>query len=65
MPLQSFNSPVLLFTHGQQPWVEQFPFPSSEEPIQILSLNLGKKKNHLMNLLLLKDQQMAIWLEKS
>ena len=45
MPLQSFNSPVLLFTHGQQPWVEQFPFPSSEEPIQILSLNLGKKKS--------------------
>ena len=64
-----FNLPIVLFSFfpiGQQPWVELFPFPSSEEPIQILGLNLKKKKkNHLTNLLLLKDQQMVIWLEKS
>lgn len=44
MPLQSSNSPVLLFPIGQQSWVELFPFPSNEVPIQILGLSLKKKK---------------------
>ena len=47
-----FNLPIVLFSFfpiGQQPWVELFPFPSSEEPIQILGLNLKKKKKKSPN----------------